>query len=524
MRLSGELVRGFNDPAVGPEGQLRSRLEAAKKLEDAGDYEAARELLGDLWQGVTTRGHKEQDNKREVKSLTKEIESLDNLTDPGLRGEVLLRVGALTGWIGSSQQIEGAQEKAKDLLSESAAIFDQLGDVPHAAEAQTELAYCYWREGAFDEARVVLNQVLDRLPEDQLERRAVAILRRAIVEASAMRHNDALNILTAAAPLFDRITSHAIKGKFHNELASVLNYLSTAERRVDYSDRALIEYAAAGFHFEQAGHTRNQAAVENNLGYLLASLGRFADAHAHLGRARRLFTRLHDRVHTAQVQETSARAFIAEGRFAEAEKLARLAVGVLSKGGEVALLAEALTTHGIALARLGRHVPARVAFLRAEEVSRSNDDLESAGLAALTLVEELSDELSVDELRQSYQRADSLLSATQHPEVLTRLRRVAAKLILADGQVREAPTVTDLSVKEEAQTWEGFSLKEEVRRLEEQYIRKALHESEGRVSQAAKLLGFDDHGSLNSLLKNKHAHLRAARLPASPRKRSIIRR
>jgi DNA-binding NtrC family response regulator len=72
--------------------------------------------------------------------------------------------------------------------------------------------------------------------------------------------------------------------------------------------------------------------------------------------------------------------------------------------------------------------------------------------------------------------------------------------------------------------WENFSLKDEVRRLEERYIRRALEDSEGRVSQAAKLLGFEDHGSLNSLLKNKYPHLRAARLPPSPRKRSIIRR
>jgi tetratricopeptide (TPR) repeat protein len=518
MKLTAELNRQLNDPTLEPEEQARRQIEAAKKFEEAGDYEASREVLAHLWQGVGERPR------------------LKNLSDLSVVGEVLLRVGALSGWIGSSEQIEGSQERAKDLLSESVALFEQLGDISRAAEGQTELAYCYWREGAFDEARVILKQVLGRLGDDQSERRAVAILRSAIVEASANRHNDALNILTKAAPLFEAAT-HAIKGKFHNELASVLNYLSTAERRMDYSDRALVEYAAAGFHFEQARHTRNQAAVENNLGLLFASLGKFADAHTHLGRARRLFVRLRDSVHTAQVQETSARAFIAEGRYVEAEKVARLAVGVLGKGGEVALLAEALTTHGIALARLGRNVPARAAFLRAEEVSRSNDDVESAGLASLALIEELGDELSLEEARAIYQRADGLLARAQHPDVLIRLRRAAAKLLAEDRERTESeeskPSTASARKKEGGhpadpesikETWEGFSLKDEVRRLEERYIRQALSESEGRVSQAAKLLGFDDHGSLNSLLKNKHPHLRAARLPPAPRKRSLIRR
>jgi tetratricopeptide (TPR) repeat protein len=519
MKLTSQLLHQIDDPALGNGDRVRRRIELSKKFEEAGDYEAAREALGEIWQGVGIRPR------------------LDGLLDQSAVAEVLLRVGALTGWIGSSEQIVGAQEAAKDLLSESVALFESLGDAARAAEGQTELAYCYWREGAFDEARVILGEVLLRLGDEDGERRAVAILRRAIVEASAKRYHDALHILTEAAPLFEARATDGIKGKFHNELANVLNYLSLAERRSDYTDRALVEYAAAGFHFEQAGHTRNQAAVENNLGYLFASLGKFAEAHTHLDRARRLFVGLRDRVHTAQVDETRAGAFIAAGRYEEAERLARLAAGILSKGGELALLAEAAITHGVALARLGRYVPARAAFLRAEDVSLRAGDVEGAGLASLALIEELGDELTFDEMSTTYKRADEYLSDPQQPELFTRLRRAAAK-VLASAERRteverphslnsSSPVRTTAHSEKAAkskQSWESFSLKKEVRQLEERYIRAALEDSEGRVSQAARLLGFEDHGSLNSLLKNKYTHLRAARLPPSPRKRSIIRR
>ncbi len=506
MKLKTDALRKLKDPALSPDERARRRLQLSKKFEDAGDFESAREALGDLWRGVGARPQ------------------LEGLKDEQTIGEVLLRVGALTGWIGSSQQIEEAQAQAKDLLSESTGVFERLGMSNQAAEAQTELAYCYWREGAFDEARVILRGVLHRLSEDEKDRRAVAVLRLAIVETSTKRHSDALRLLTESAPLFESTSSSHLKGRFHNELANVLNYLSIAEHRSDYVDRALVEYAAAGFHFEQANHTRNQAAVENNLGYLFISLQKFEEAHLHLSRARRLFGRLKDTVHTAQVDETRARAFIAEGRYAEAEKLARLAASVLKKGGELALLSETLTTHGIALARLGRQGPARAAFLRAQETAELAGNSEGSGVALLSLIDELGREISFDEMVILYRRADELLSASHDSEILIRLRQAASR-VLDSSNERPLPARSKDSKSDKSDKgWQNFSLKEEVRRLEERYIRSALQDAEGRVSQAAKLLGFADHGSLNSLLKNKYPHLSTVRLPPTPRKRSLIRR
>src|SRR5687768_15556982 len=148
MKLSSEQLRQLDDPVLGEDDRARRRIELSKSFEEAGDYEAARLALGEIWQGVGMRPR------------------LEGLRDESVIGEVLLRVGALTGWIGSSEQIQGAQEEAKDLLSESVALFERLGDTGRAAEGQTELAYCYWREGAFDEARIILREVLSRLGED----------------------------------------------------------------------------------------------------------------------------------------------------------------------------------------------------------------------------------------------------------------------------------------------------------------------------------------------------------------------
>ncbi|MCA1593871.1 MAG: hypothetical protein LC754_14720 [Acidobacteria bacterium] len=386
MNLTKEILHQIDDPALLHSERAKLRCELAKQLEWTGDYEGARQAMGELWQRVG------------------EHPTLEGL-DRAATAEVLLRAGALTGLIGSARQIEGAQEAAKDLISESLTTFRALQKSEKVAEAQVDLAICYWREGAFDEARVMLRHSISQLTEIDGDLRAVALLRSALVETSATRYSDALRILIEAIPLFESSSNEVLKGKFHNEYGMVLKNLGTAENREDYIDRALIEYAAASFHFEQAGHMRNHACVENNLGFLLGTIGKFTDAHEHLDRAQALFSTLKDSVHLAQVDETRARVLLSDGRVALAEKLAGAAVQALENGGEQALLAEALTTHGVAMARLGRHQQARLTLQSAVEVAEQAGDTEGAGHAALTIIMELGQYLSNDDLSTTYERA-----------------------------------------------------------------------------------------------------------------------
>lgn len=411
MNLASSLLQQLANPTLSHDERVHVRCELAKEMEEAGNYEAARNILESLWQRIGERPN---------------LDGLDKLT----AAEVLLRAGSLSGWIGSARQIEGSQEIAKDLISESIALFEELNEVEKRCEAQTNLAVCYWREGAFDEARLILKNVLDRLVGKGSIQECRASLALAIVEQTANRFNDALRILIDGSHLFESNDSHALKGIFHNQLGTVLKSLGAAERRSDYIDRALVEYAAASFHFGEAGNLRYRARVENNLGFLFLTNGKFTEAHEHLDRARRLFDSLKDKGSIAQVDETRARALLAEKRNAEAEKVVRGAVRTLEEGGEQALLAEALTTRGVALSRLGRYEEARATLERAIEIAERAGDNEGAGVAALTLLEELSEQINREEKLAAYARADQLLSQSQHPGILARLR-IAARLAVA---------------------------------------------------------------------------------------------
>jgi transcriptional regulator with PAS, ATPase and Fis domain len=414
MSLTVQSLRQLDNPDLNHAERAHLRCQFAKELVDLGNYEAARSALGELWQHVAERPH------------------LDDL-DQHTAAEVLLRAGTLTGWIGSANQVEGAQESAKDLISESKAIFEALGETEKVAEAYIDLAICYWREGAFDEARVTLRESLSLLADTNSEQKARALLNSAVVEYHSGRLNDALHILIETKPLFEENQSHAAKGRFHTQFAVVLKNLGAAEHREDYTDRALVEYAAASYHFEQAGHTRYRARVENNIGSLLFITGRFTDAHEHLDRAHLLFTSLKDSGSAAQVDDTRARVLLAQGRNSEAEKIARSAVRKLEKGDEQSLLAEALTTYGVSLARLGRYEESRLTLERATDLASQAGDNEGAGVAALTIIEELGERLTVAEVVTLYSRADELLVKSQNSETLIRLRSCARHVLKAGG-------------------------------------------------------------------------------------------
>ena len=517
MKIDSMVSPRKNAVSDAVEGPVLDLCRRSKALEEVAEYEAAREALSPYWQRIG------------------DPPKLDGLTE--LEGaHVLLRAGALSGWIGSAQQIPGAQEIAKDLISQAARSFEQLGLAEQSAEAQVDLALCYWREGAFDEARVTLDEALRRLGDLESEQRLRAFLNRGIIEKVSNRYDDALRTHREAAPLFAASTNDNLKGKFHNEYATVLKNLGLATNREDYVDQALIEFSAALFHVEKAGNKRFHAMIENNLGYLFVRLGRYPEAAQHLDQARALFKAVKDKGMVAQVDDTRAQALIARGSFTKAEAVARGAVQALKEGDELSLLAAALTTHGTALARLGNFSKARATLEQAIRVAHDAGDPEGGGIAALAIVEELASHLPVNELLAYFRIADSELGNSQHPEIQNRLGKTARRFLVStpalasqtDSGSDEMRAVTTRQAQpaQEVAGSPGFSidvsLEEHVLRYEADLISRALAASGGSVTRAARMLGVT-HQGLAFILNGRHKNLLSARSPVKRRRRSIIR-
>jgi tetratricopeptide (TPR) repeat protein len=467
----------------------------AQELEDKGHYEEARQALGVLFPRI---------------GEYPKLDAFSSFT----QAELLVRIGAISGWIGSEKGIDGAQEYAQDLISQAARIFESGKAVEKEADARIDLAICYWRIGAYDEARTVLNDLLEKIEGKGLEQEGRALLQRAIVELKAARFHEALEALTAAAPYYEASTNPAAKGRFHMNLAICYRNLGELEKRQDYIDRALIENAGASQYLQEAGHTRHAARVENNLGYLLYRLGRYGEAHQHLEHACRMFIDLKDNISVAQVNDSRAQVYLAQGRYAEAETVSFGAAHALEHGGQQALLAESLITRGTALARTGREAQARKALDRAAEVAVQVGHVEAAGIAHLVILEELRSSLSTEEMVAQYHSADRLLENSKNAEALSRLRASSRRVVAALSE-----TQSKQDSIEELMT--GGTLYDELARYEGELIRRAWEQSGGRLTQTAKLLGIT-HQGLRFILEGRLKDRIPGVTPPRPRRRSIF--
>jgi tetratricopeptide (TPR) repeat protein len=448
----------------------------------AGQYEAAREELGELWAGI---------GQRPVVDAP-----------PQMRAEILLQCGTLSGWLGSSKQVD-AQEKAKDLLTEALHIFQTLNLETKASQAQYELGMCYFRKGAYDDARVVLDEAMAGLEDAELQ--AKILIRRTIIEIWLGRYFQAWQMLDKARPAFDD-SSHALKGRWHGQMALILQKLATTERREDYADRAIIEFTAAIYHYEEARHERYCAINLNNLAMLLYQVERYAEAHEHLNRARTFLERLKDVGLLAQVEETRARVYVAEQHYHAARQVIIGVVETFERGGEQALLANAMVIKATVQVRLGDNDESLRAFRNAIRIAKDAGAMSNAGRAAVAMIEEHGKRLSDAELYRLYQRADKFLAATQDAEDIARLRACAR-------------IVTQKLYGSELD--EYFTLPETVLEYEARFIELALMEEGGSITRAALRLGIS-HQTLSFMLKSRHKKLHSKRTPEI--KRSVIRK
>lgn len=411
MNLADARLKALDNPALTDDERVLIRCRVAAELMHAGQYEGAREALGGFWLGVGQRPP--------VSELS-----------PAVEAEVLLQCGALTGWIGSVRNVSGAQEQAKDILSEAERRFRAEGIPAKVSEAQYELGVCYWRLGAHDEARVVMREALDSLAEADVELKAKILIRSTLVEISENRYHEALAILREAEPVFES-ASDALKGRWHGQKGLILRRLATAEGRSDYADRAVIEFTAAIYHYEQAKHERYCARNLNNLAMLLYKLGRYPEAHEHLDRAQLIFTRLKDAGSLAQVDDTRARVLIAEKKYRDADRILADVIKTFKAGGESALLADALIVQGVVWARLGAFDASLRILRQAMKVAQDSGALAQAGQAAVALIEEhgAARRVTEDELAKVYALADELLRGSQDAEDIERLR-TSARIVI----------------------------------------------------------------------------------------------
>lgn len=467
------------------------RCETALGLKDQADADGALKAMRPFWRRLgerpTTAG-----------------------LDPSVAAEVLLTTGILTGWVGGRIENKAAQEDAKNLITESLTYYESVGDQKRLGAARSELGYCYWRAGQLKEARIILIEALELLPDQEVAR-ARALLKLTLIESSALRFDAAARILDENATLFESLSNDTLKGSYHNESAIVLRNFAKAEplKRDEYLRQALSEFEKADHHFALARNSVYRAVVKNNVGLILFNLSRYKEAHKYLLEAQRLTASLKDKVRVAEIDETRAQVFIAENKLADAETVIRQAIQVFDKSGQHSFLAAALVTQGIVLARLKQEERARFTLERAIEVANQVGASSVAGLAALTMIEELAG-LSRPALQSAFERASEGLANSLNQDLIVRFHAAANKVFAAlNREVKPEDSAPVISTP--------CNLTEEVLKFEGTLIRRALAEAHGSVTRAAAMLSLS-YQALAYIIGGRHKNLLKERSPVRHRR------
>jgi len=402
-QLNGtEFATQFHGATLTSDEEVQVFCTIAREQIDTGNYEAACAVLEKWW----VSGH------------WPKLEGLRQHSS----ADLLFTAGALAGWIASSRKVANGQKHAQALLSAAIGAFEQLGLKTRAAEARIELGYCYYREGIFDLARNTIAMAVESLPPEEPALRAIGLVRLGILERQLGDLQKSLMVLEEIGPMIEKV-GPLVSGRYHHEMGSTFKELGIAEESGEYFEKSIQNYERALRDFEAVGNHRFSGAQENNRGLLLLSLNRPHDSKTHVRRARKIFEAFFDDANCGKVDETLARLLLVTNQLEEAESTAARAVATLQNSGEDSFLAEALSTHGLALSKIGRKCEARRTLDRALQLAQACGDHECVERALLILAEELANDLDSAERQDAVVKIQRALSLCQKNSTQERLQR-----------------------------------------------------------------------------------------------------
>ncbi len=135
----------------------------------------------------------------------------------------------------------------------------------------------------------------------------------------------------------------------------------------------------------------------------------------------------------------------------------------------------------------------------------------------MSIIEELSGQIPAEELASISHDAADLLQKSQDPSAVRRLVFCGLKTI--DALLGEIEKQAEPPAEG---SWEGFSLKREIKKIESRFIERALRDAGGSVSRASRLLGFKHHQNLIALLGSRHSELQDRRSIKRKRRQPLL--
>lgn len=324
------------------------------RLERIGDYEKAFELLSSFWSDIT------------------ELPNVSELP-PILAGEILLRCGAVVGFLGNLKQIPNAQEYSKNVLTAARSKFIELYKPEKIAECENYLSLSYWRRGEIKEATAWIETSLSHKLNNRDGIRLYSHIIKTLNLLAESKDDEVIEYLISVHSYFEE-TDYFLRGCYCTNL-------SLAYKNADKLDESLRHLNFARFCHQKSNHLSYLASVENNLAQLYKLRGEFSDAFEAVENAIRLYTKINDARWKALAIDTKAQIFIAQEDFENAVKFADEAIEILNFGDNAGILSELYLTKATALFFEGNIAQAVLAISEAVQLAKIAGEAQTKRIA-----------------------------------------------------------------------------------------------------------------------------------------------
>jgi tetratricopeptide (TPR) repeat protein len=174
----------------------------------------------------------------------------------------------------------------------------------------------------------------------ELQANLKAAIREGIDLWEAERYSEALSHFQSVKRFFVKSESVYLRHYYCN--------LGIVYRALDRLDLAIVEYERA-LEIEAHGKSTKSdvAAIKANLAYALMCMERFDEAHKYLNEAEKYFKKSRKHKRLAEVLETRARAYRAQGKIGKAEKAAHKAYKIMRRQRDAKAVLRTLQTSGM---------------------------------------------------------------------------------------------------------------------------------------------------------------------------------
>lgn len=322
------------------------------KLERRGRYEEALAELRHIWED------------------TNSFPDIENYA-PREAAEVILRCGALIGFLGQIKQIPNSQEKSKNLLTEARLRFLDIYDLEKIIECENYIALAYVRTGELVEAEAWVEEALSHNVSELCDAWLYSNITKSLIFQLNGKYKEILETLFPLKNDFLKFGSFFLSGSFCTNVS-----LAFRETGDIFNSQKYLELART-FH-KKSGHQIYLGTVENNLAQVYKLDRKFAEAHKRADSAISVFRKLKDRAREGFAYDTKADIFCAEGRYEEALATIEKALTILRRNENAAFTVETYLSKAKILLRLDNFTAAFLSLSDAVQLAKSQISEERA--------------------------------------------------------------------------------------------------------------------------------------------------